>query len=640
MSLIRQIGLLLLGVVMLALAGAFGVTVMSMRDALQTQLRLKNNDNAQALALALSQQKGDAELMQLLMSAQFDTGFYRSILLKRPDGRIAFERRSESAPQMAPEWFSRLLPIESQPGTALVSDGWSSLGSLEVVSHVAYAYDELWRSALRHTLWMLGVGLVAALAAYATVRRIRRPLDATVEQANALVEGRYVTVAEPKVPELRRLARAMNGMVQRMRALFEAHAAQLEALRRQAHCDPLTGLSHRAHFMERLGAALQREDRVLGGLVLVRLADLARLNRDIGHEATDRALQLIAKALQAYTDKIGDCFAGRLNGSDFALCLPAGGLTAETAQALANGLRAALQGIGPQLQVHLGAVEVNPERGPAEVLAAADLALARAEAQGPFAVEFIAADGDAMAASGERGWRTRLAEALGAGRTKLVDFPVLDRQGRLVHLESPLRVQMEPGGDFLPAARWLPLASRSRLTASTDAHAIGLALQAIARDGLPRGVNVSPSSLADGGFAAQARRLVEDDARIASLLWLEVDEAAALVHFDTLQALGRLLRPLGIRFGLEHAGQRLHRIERLYELGLDYVKLDGALCRGVAKSEASRDFVRSSVALLHALSIAVHAEGVESPEDAEALWDCGVDGITGPWASSRYGTAG
>lgn len=636
MSLIRQIGLLLLGVVMLALAGAFGVTVVSMRDALQTQLRLKNNDNAQALALALSQQKGDAELMQLVLSAQFDTGFYRRIVLKRPDGRIAFERHSDSAPEQAPAWFARLLPIESQPGTALVSDGWSNLGSLEVVSHVAYAHDELWHSALRHTLWMCAVALVAALAAYAVVRRIRRPLDATVEQANALMEGRYVTVREPRVRELRRVARAMNGMVQRMRALFEAHAAQLEALRRQAHCDPLTGLSHRAHFMERLGAALQREDRVLGGLVLVRLHDLARLNRELGHEATDGALQLVARALQSYTDKVPDCFAGRLNGADFALALPAGGVTAETAQALANGLRAALQGIGPQLQAHLGAVEVAHDRGQAEVLAAADLALARAEAQGPFAVELVVADGDMLLSGGERAWRTRLAEALREGRSTLVDFPVLDRQGRLVHLESPLRVQLEPGGDHLPAARWLPLASRSRLTGGIDAHAIGLALQAIARDGLPRGVNVAPSSLSDAHFAAQARRLVEEHAKVAPRLWLEVDEAAALAHFDTLQALGRLLRPLGLRFGLEHAGQRLNRIERLYELGLDYVKLDGALCRGVARNEAARDFVRSSVALLHALSITVHAEGVESAEDAEVLWACGVDGITGPWASLRY----
>ncbi|HEX3139546.1 MAG TPA: LapD/MoxY N-terminal periplasmic domain-containing protein, partial [Rhizobacter sp.] len=76
MSLIRQIWLLLLGTVLLAFVGSVTVAVESARGYLQTQLRLKNADNATSLALALSQQKGDAELMGLLMSAQFDTGFY------------------------------------------------------------------------------------------------------------------------------------------------------------------------------------------------------------------------------------------------------------------------------------------------------------------------------------------------------------------------------------------------------------------------------------------------------------------------------------------------------------------------------------------------------------------------------------
>lgn len=638
MSLIRQLWLLLLGMVLLALAGALGVTVVSVRDTLQTQLRLKNNDNAQALALVLSQQHGDPALMELLMSAQFDTGFYRSIRLLRADGSVAFERSGRSAPARAPAWFAELLPIQSQPGVGLVSDGWRALGSLEVVSHVSYAHDQLWLSSLRHTAWMLAVGAAAALLSWLGVRRIKRPLDATVEQAGALVEGRYVTVDEPRVPELRRVAAAMNALVQRMRALFEAHAAQLETLRRQAHCDPLTGLFHRAHFMQRLGALLQREDRSAGGLVLVRMGDLVQLNQQIGHQATDRALVLVAKALLAYTERVPDCFAGRLNGSDFALCLPAAGMTAETAQALANGLQAALQGLGKLIKVHVGAVEIAAEQDLPSLLASADLALARAESRGSFAVEVLA-DVSPPVAGGERAWRSRLRDALAAGRTRLVEFPVLDRQGRLVHLECPLRLRLDDGGEDLPAARWLPLAARSRLTGAVDAQAIALALQAIARDGRPRGVNVSPSSLSDAAFVAQARSLVESRAAAGSQLWIEVDEAAAVSHFETLQSLGRLLRPLGVRFGLEHAGSRLTQIDRLFELGLDYVKLDASLCRGVADGGAGAGLVRSTVALLHALSIAVQAEGIADPRDAEVLWDCGIDAITGPWASAREGAA-
>ena len=55
MSLIRQIGLLLLATLVLAWAGSVAVNVQSVRETLQTQLRLKNSDNATALALVLSQ---------------------------------------------------------------------------------------------------------------------------------------------------------------------------------------------------------------------------------------------------------------------------------------------------------------------------------------------------------------------------------------------------------------------------------------------------------------------------------------------------------------------------------------------------------------------------------------------------------
>jgi predicted signal transduction protein with EAL and GGDEF domain len=637
MSLIRQIWMLLLGVVVLALAGSLTVVVVSERDTLQTQLRLKNNDNAQALALALSQQHGDPSLMELLLAAQFDTGYYRRIALTRGDGRTAFERHADSQPQHAPEWFVDLLPIESPPGTGLVSDGWRAVGTVQVVSHVSYAHDELWRSALRNTLWMLLVGAAAGLLGTLAVRGIRRPLEATVEQANALVEGRYITVREPKVPELKRLTSAMNGMVRRIRALFEAQAAQLEVLRRQAHCDPMTGLPHRTHFMERLAAALQREDGISGGgLVLVRLADLNRLNMTLGRESTDRALMLVARAVQTYPERVHNCFVGRLNGSDFALCLPAPGMTAETAQSLAGALKAALSGMGGAVAVHIGAVELQHRHDAATLLASADMALAQAESRGPFAAEIVTGDDPAVPARGEHSWRTQVIDALAAGRTQLMAYPVLDAAAQLVHLECPLRIRLEPEGPLEPAARWLPLATRSRLMASVDGHALSSALKEIAADGRPRGINIAFSSLGDGGFAAHVRRVVGDAPQLASRLWLEVDESVAVAHFDSVQEFARLLRPLGVRFGLEHAGQRLNQIERLYELGLDFVKLDASICRGVSRSDAARDFIKSTVTLLHALSISAQAEGVIEDTDAQVLFACGIDAITGPWASARF----
>lgn len=635
MSLIRQIGLLLSAVLLLALGGAVGINLLSTRDTLQTQLRLKNSDNAQALALALSQQHGDAQLMDLLLSAQFDTGYYRSIRLRSPEGAVAFERNADGAPARAPAWFARVLPIESTPGVAQVSDGWRALGSVELVSTTAYAYDQLWRDGLRAAMLMLGLGLAAGAMAALVLGRIRRPLEATVQQAHSLVEGRYIQVDEPKVPELRRVAQAMNAMVGRVQQLFESQAAQVEALRQAAHCDPLTGLPHRAHFLDRLNALLQREDGVDGGgLVLVRLAGLGELNLNLGRDATDAALGVIARVMQAYPDRVADCFVGRLNGSDFALCLPSPGVAAETAESVAGALRSSLPALGAGVVVHVGAVELRRGAALGGLLAQADLALARAEARGAFGVEVMGLSGPPPVA-GERAWRAQLMSALDGERCRLVSFALIDRHDSLVHLECPLRLQLEQGGPFEVAARWLPMAVRNRLTPAVDLRAVGLALDGIAADGRARAVNLAPASLLDGGFAPHLRHLLQERPQPARSLSVELAESAAVDHFDLLQDAARLLRPLGVRVGLEHAGQRLHRIERLYELGLDYIKLDASVCAGVAASEAAQDFVRSTVALLHALSLQVHAEGVNDAGDAAALWACGIDGITGPWASLR-----
>ena len=632
MSLIRQIWLLLLGTLLLALLASVTINVNSARDTLQTQLRLKNSDNATALAQVLSQQRGQRETMELAAAAQFDTGFYRSIRFVAADGQLVFQREAIAQPLLAPAWFVALAPIESAPGVAQVSDGWRALGSIEVVSQAAFAHDELWQGSLHAAFALAVVGVLAGLLAALGVGRIRRPLDDTVEQAASLQRGEYLTVAEPHVPELRRLTRAMNSMVGRLRVVFEAQAAQVEGLRRQASCDPLTGLSNRAHFMAQLGAVLKREDgHAAGGLILVRALELTETNRILGREATDRMITTIAQTLQARAQHVPGALVGRLNGADFALALPEGGLSDETARALIDLLRAALPGFGAQASVAAGAVETRHGDEIGVVMAAADFALARAESNGPFAVVATSPTESAFAASGAQGWRERVREALALDRTQLAEFPVVNVAGVLLHLECPLRLQLEVDGPFETGAHWLPLATRSRLTCDVDQRALALALDAIARDGRPRGINISPASLLDSGFAARLRSLLAAAPRAARNLWIEVDESAAVDHFDVVRELARQVRPTGARVGLEHAGERLGRIDRLFEAGLDYVKLDASVAHGVAEDAQRAAFVKGLATMLHSLSLQVIAEGVNNDADAQTLWRCGVDGLTGPW---------
>lgn len=636
MSLMRQIAWLVLGVVLAALVGAVGLSTWSAQQLMRAQLELKNADNAQALALALSQQQGDAELIKLLVSAQFDTGAYEFVRWRGVDGETRFERAEPPRPGRAPAWFRGLVPIEAAPGVAQLSNGWNAIGSVELKSHASFAHDELWLASRRLLAWLLMVGIAAAVVAWAGLKRIRRPLDAAVAQAEGVLAGSYGQVLEPRVPELQRLTRAMNAMVQRVRDLFEAQAGQLLVLREQVHHDALTGVSTRKHFLAELDAALQRDDGpAIAGLVLVRLRDLPGLNARLGRAGVDDVLLTLVAALRAYPESVSGCRVGRLNGGDFALWLPAPGVAAETAHALADALRASLPAFGPGVQVALGAIELPRERPASVWLGEADAALARAEhlseARGGFVVEIVSDPGVGRE-QGEGLWRSQLQQAVAQRQGRLIEFPVRNAAGQLLHLECPLQLRLD--ADFLPAAAWLPLAVRARQTAEVDLFAVDLALQAIAADGQPRCINVAPASLADAAFLPQLRELLGHAPQAARALLLDLAEAAATEHFDRLLELGRQLRPLGVKLGLEHAGAGLAQVDKLYQAGLDYVKLDASVLLGVAGEAGRAAFVRGMVIMLRSLALKVYGEGVIDAMDAQALWDCELDGLTGPWVTA------
>ncbi len=648
MSLIRQVSVLIVLSLVCAFAGGVLASGGALRDLLRQQLTLKNADNAQSLALAVSQQGGDQALIELLMSAQFDTGHYESLRWRRADGSLAFERLAPAAGGRAPAWLREAVSLEAPAGVAQLSNGWQSLGQLELRSQQAFAYDALWSGLLR-TAVMSGLLALGALAvAQWLLGRIRRPLDALVAQADALAEGQFTTVEPSRVKELRKLTEALNGMVMRIKRLFEAQTEQLGLLRQHAHCDALTGLSLRKHFLAELASALARDDGPeRASLLLLRLQDLARVNQLLGRESTDEVLALIGEALQAYTQKVHGSLAGRLNGADFALWLPAPAVLEDSAQALSEALLQALQraaggGGRSVIRLALGGVELARSLPLSQWFGQADAALAEAEqTPGPLGQSLKRVEGgdDHALPHGERAWRAQIEAALAQGHLRLVPYPVLDGAQHLLHWECPLHLGLaaahQATPDFVPASTWLPLAQRTGLTVEVDLAAVGAALAQIQLDGQQRCVNLAPASLRTPTFLGRLRALLRSQPQAARQVGLEVDAEAALSQFELVQELSRAVHPLGVRVGLEHAGANLQKIERLYQLGLDFVKLDRSVVLGVADDPSRAGFVRSLVILLHSLSLQVIAEGVDEARDASTLLDCGVNGLTGPWATGH-----
>lgn len=322
MSMYRQLWLAIIISTLLALGGSLLASTFSARGYLQSQLSIKNTDNAAALALALSQSNPDAVSVELAVAALFDSGHYELIRVIDPMGKVIVERIAEIDELDAPAWFVRRLPITAAPGMAQISNGWKQFGTVTLLSHSRFAYGALWKSTYEMVIALALAGLIGGYLGSLVLRRLRRPLDAVIAQAKAITERRFVTIDEPEVPELKHLAIAMNATVGRLKSMFDEEAARLETVRREANFDPLTGLANRDHFMARLRQSLDAEDGASGTLLLIRLADLTGINRRLGRAATDDFLRRSAAAIGECAERRSQGIAARLNGADFAVMLP------------------------------------------------------------------------------------------------------------------------------------------------------------------------------------------------------------------------------------------------------------------------------------------------------------------------------
>jgi predicted signal transduction protein with EAL and GGDEF domain len=596
--------LLLVPILLLLLAHTLAT-----RQALRAQLEAGNHDAAAMLAAALSRQEGGVASWRAVAAAQFASGRTRLLRLQAADGSPPFEMQVSPRGTVAPDWFDALLPMDVEPGKAVVTAGTRPLGEVQVATDTAASQDALWLSTARAA----AVGLVAWLASAAALRwwRARQPAAAAPQSAETMLQ---------------------------LRAVAAAQAEQVSQLQRQAQLDAVTGLPLRRHFLGRLQQSLAEPGGPGTALLLVRVLQLEALNQRLGHEDTDQLLGAVADVLMTYVDRVPGTFAGRLNGSDFALCLPVPGVALETAESLRGALSAAPALRAGAAEVAVGGVDGLHDTTGSLALGAADAALARAEAGADCGASLVVEThaNAADAPIGARAWREQITAALDDGRTALSETIVQDREGRALHLECRLRVQLQPGAEYQAADRWLAQARRSRLLPQVDLAAVDLAMRAIAQDGHSRAVHASPLSLATAGFVAEvAARLI---AQPAAARRLTIECAEGLRPASGTAALANAAaawRPLGVHVGVVYAAADAQWLPDLHTAGIDHVKVDARHLHGVASEPAVQGYAQSLVALIHSLGLSVLAVGITDARDLQALWALGFDGAGGPAIEQR-----
>lgn len=634
MSLIKQLWIAIIILVALAFGGSFIASTITARNYLQQQLQMKNIDNAASLALSLSQMNKDPIKIELILAAQFDTGHYQHIALVDPNGKIISERSSDEPQGKVPQWFKNLVPLNVEPGIAQVQNGWLQFGTLRLESHSGFAYRELWNATLLMLLWsLLMIGASGILGTLA-LRRILQPLNHIVNQAEAIGDRRFITIAEPKTMEFKALVTAMNRLATRIRHMLSEESRRLEQLRLEANYDPVTGLMNHDYFINRAEAHIANEESFNGGLLVIsRIAELAQIDRTLGRKETNALLKRLGEALEGFCGNSNSLMAGRLNGTDLAVFIAHPGDSFALATQIKGILATAASLEPPYENLRLPTVAsridgANKIEACKKSMEAAIAEIGTDITDLPYVLNEDDIEKHQNKNEGE--WHKLLVVALESRMLKLAHYPVKNANGTLLHHESPVRLQIAPDEPWLAAGEFLPWAIRLDLITRVDNLVAELAIDALRTQEDDIGLNVSTRAMCNPDYVSHLSRLLQDNSVQASRLWLEVPEQGVFEHLREFRDFASRMKPLGCKIGIEHVGMHVARLGELHDLGLDYIKIDASMIRGVDRNPGNKAFLRGLCLIAHTIGWLAIAEGVLNEEELNALPELGIDAMTGP----------
>lgn len=626
-------------------AGLFGVLLVAVllvstqgtRAYLEQQLASHAQDAATTLSITLGQSlgKNDRVLAETQVQTVFDRGYFKRIDVLGPDRQPIVLRELPEKIEGVPDWFVRLVPIETSPGEAFVGSGWRQLGKVLVTSQPTFAYQHLWRTTMGETAWLLAICLVAMVLLQVGLHVILKPLRAIEKTANEVQAKKFEQISLlPQAPELASVVKAMNQMSMRVGEMLEIETRKAQSLQRQAYEDDLTGLSNRRALLLHLSDLLQGEFHFSQGAVMsVELDDMRLLTRSHGFAAGEQILRTIAGIAQNLFENLPVTILARNN--EFSFCFVLADIGNEAVIPLAQTLRArilaaladneAAQAVG----IQVGAAFFTQKDARSDVLSKADLAVetARQSERNGFAV--LDTELEESCTLGSFGWRTLISTALMENRWRLLYQPVLqlDESRRQLHTECMARL-IDNHGAQVPAANFLPMAARHRLMPAIDRTILGLAfeyLEKSAPSDATVAVNLSQQSMTDPAFMNWFEQELHKLGRHAKRLAVEVSEFGAIRDVTATHHAVQLVQRFGGQFGIDHFGLEPRALDLLRTLLPNYVKLSSALMVDVTAVETATDMLRSFVALAHSLDVVVIAQQVESAQQVSSLREARVD---------------
>jgi len=422
------------------------------------------------------------------------------------------------------------------------------------------------------------------------------------------------------------------------------HIEKSEKIDYLAYYDQLTGLPNRALFNERVARRLESADVGAGhvGIVLLDVDRFRAVNDSLGRLAGDELIRQMAQRLTQFVGEAANL--ARTGANQFSLLVPGAGDSDDTADLLTRLFKACFDApfqlndeVELRIAVKAGIALAPGDGSNAEILQRnAEAALKKAKVSGEKYLFYAPHMNEKVAE--KLSLESRLRAALRRDEFVLHYQPKIDlRTGALTGVEALIRWQ-SPDLGLVQPMQFIPILEETGLIldvgdwvirrAAADYQewlATGIAAPRVA-------VNVSAAQLRRADFVQSLRDALAPDPQAAGID-IELTESLLMENIDENVKKLDAARDMGIRIAIDDFGTGYSSLRYLAMLPANTLKIDRSFVITMLADPNILTLVSTIISMAHSLGLEVVAEGVDQPEQAQALRELGCDQLQGYLAS-------
>lgn len=409
-------------------------------------------------------------------------------------------------------------------------------------------------------------------------------------------------------------------------------------LQHDAMHDVLTGLPNRALFIDRVSLALRRRARRRDqscGVLFVDLDRFKEINDSLGHAAGDLLLVTVAERLLAALRPQDT--AARLGGDEFGVLVDSI-LAVSDMDCVANRIVEEMKrpfdifGHSVDVGASIGVAMAGPGHvAPEMLLRDADFAMYRAKQEGGGRFEIFDKHLE-MHVTNQQERERELRHALDKKHYEIWYQPIYRlATGRIEGFESLLRWHRADGsmasfGDLLSVAEDTGLSiGIGHETVDQVTRQLREWTTDVQRPDLTMCINVTYRQFLHPGLVEQVKKTLAATGINPAQMLFEVSETTLTENPDASVAILQRLVDCNVRVAVDDFGSSLAPLNHLVRLPIDVMKLDPMLTVAATSPGRQLALVESVIHLGHTLGVQVVAQGIDTPEQLDAICRMGCE---------------